>query len=88
MASTNSSEVVYVNPDPAKIRFLVDSDPDFVNNRRYGYSMKKLLEAHPEGLTNRLIAQALGITEAELASTYEEIVRKLRIAMGAIETND
>lgn len=54
-------------------------DPDFIALKRFDYSLKTLLARYPDGVpSNRVIAQALLITEEELAEVYEDIVKKLR----------
>jgi hypothetical protein len=45
---------------------------------RYGHSLARVVEAHPEGCSDRLIAQALMIRESELEGIYAGIVSKLR----------
>ena len=57
------------------------SDPDFIAIKRYDYSLKKLLAAFPNGAPERIIAQALGIKEPEVAGLYRAAVLKLRDAM-------
>lgn len=61
-----------------EMRKKVQDDADFVALPRYGYSLEKALEAHPDGCPDRLIAQALMITEAEVRETYEQILVKFR----------
>lgn len=59
----------------------VRNDPDYINLKRFNYSLKELLERYPEGAPDRLIAQALMMSEDELESLYNSIVLKLRNAM-------
>lgn len=56
----------------------LDTNPDFILLKRYNYSLKKLLERHPNGVPNEVIEQALGLTSDEVAECYESIVKKLR----------
>lgn len=60
------------------MRRLVECDPDFVALPRYGYSLTRVVESHPDGCSDRVVAQALMISEAELSSIYDSIVQKLR----------
>lgn len=50
--------------------------------RRFDFSLKRLLERYPEGCPQRLIAQALFVSEADVARMYAEVVAKLRQSMG------
>lgn len=54
------------------------SDPDFVYLKRYGYSITKAVDAFPEGCSDRVIAQALGIQEDQVQRMYQEIIVKIR----------
>lgn len=58
----------------AKLR----NDPDFILIKRFNNSLAKLLDRYPEGAPDRIIAQALGITEEEVVAMYDKIVVKLR----------
>lgn len=53
-------------------------DPDYIDIKRFDFSLKKLLERYPDGCPNRIIAKALDISEEEVEAKYEEIVQKLR----------
>ncbi len=75
-------ETFYIALTNEQIRFLVDTDPDFVNSKRYDYSLKKLLEAHPDGCGDRLAAIALAMTETELEEEYQAVLKKIRLLMG------
>lgn len=65
-----------------EVRRKVKHDPDFVYLKRFNYSIQELLERYPEGAPDRLIAQGLLLTEEELDTLYENILEKLRRAMG------
>lgn len=60
---------------------MVENDPDFVNVRRFQYSLDKLKERYPEGAPDHVIAAALMITEDDVASIYEQVIVKLRELM-------
>lgn len=57
---------------------LLNNDPDFVLTRRFGYSMTALLEKYPDGVPKRLVSQALGIPEGELAIRFDAVVQELK----------
>lgn len=63
-------------------KFLIDNDEDFVYVKRFDYSLKKLLEKYPDGAPDRVIAQALMITEEDVEKTYQHIVQKLKDSLG------
>ena len=60
----------------------IEEDPDFINLKRYGYSLKRVLERYPDGAPENLIAQALCMTEDEVEEAYMDIVEVLRAEMG------
>lgn len=63
-------------------RKMLHEDPDFIALKRYDYSLKKLMERYPDGCPDRVIASALMITEDDVENMHQEIVLKLRAAMG------
>jgi hypothetical protein len=69
-----------MNSDEAKR--LVETDPDFVYTKRFSFSLKKLLERYPDGCPDRVIAQALLVSEPEVEELYQKAVIKLRLLMG------
>ena len=60
---------------------LISNDPDFVHLKRFDFSLAKLVERHPGGVPDRMIAAALMVTEDDVRDMYEDIVQKLRRAM-------
>jgi hypothetical protein len=60
----------------------ITDDPDFINCKRFDFSLKKLLERYPEGCPTRIIANALMLTEAEVEELYEGAIERLRKLMG------
>ena len=57
----------------------VCADPDFIALKRFDYSLKTMLKRYPDGVpSDRLIAQALMVSEDELEEVYQDIVLKLR----------
>lgn len=63
----------------AKLR--VAEEADFVYLKRFDFSLAKLVERHPVGVPDRVIAAALMVTEDDVRDMYEDIVLKLRRAM-------
>lgn len=59
-------------------RKKIETDPDFIALKRFGYSLAVLVERHPEGVPDKMIAQALLISEAEVEELYEKAVASLR----------
>jgi len=56
-------------------------DEDYINLKRFNFSIKETLERYPDGVPDHLIAQALGIEESEVTELYEEVVLHLRELM-------
>jgi hypothetical protein len=63
-------------------RHLILNDETFVYSKRFEYDVHKLKERYPEEAPTRIIAAVFMITEDEVESEYERIVRKLRAVMG------
>lgn len=68
-------------PSVDEIRTRIQTEPDFINLKRFEYSLEKVLERYPEGAPPRLIAQALLMTEEEVEELYQRTVLKLRDVM-------
>jgi hypothetical protein len=65
----------------SEAKLLVLNDPNFVYLKRFDFSVAKLVERHPSGVPDRVIAAGLMITEDDVRDLYEEIVVKLRRTM-------
>jgi len=65
--------------DETKMKIL--SDPDFVNLKRYGYSVSKVLDRFPEGAPTKLIAQGLMLSEEQVEELLASVILKLRTAL-------
>jgi hypothetical protein len=65
----------------SEAKLLVLSDSDFVYLKRFDFSVSKLVERHPSGVPDRVIAAGLMITEDDVRDLYEDIVLKLRRTM-------
>jgi hypothetical protein len=59
----------------------LESDPDFIYSKRFEFSLQMLLEKHPDGVSDRIAAAALMVTEDDVKDIYDGIVAKLRAAM-------
>ena len=57
-------------------------DPNFINIKRFDFSMDTLLQRYPDGAPDKVVASALMMTEEEVADFYEGVVEKLRSIMG------
>ena len=57
------------------------SNPDFVNLKRYGYSLEAVAAQFPQGCPDKVIAQAMLITEDDVPAMKEAVMLKLRAAM-------
>lgn len=66
----------------SEIRNRLVNEPNFINLKRFDYSLKKLLERYPEGCPVRVIAHALVLAEVEVEDLYQQAVEHLREAMG------
>lgn len=62
-------------------RKRVEADPDFVHLPRFECSLKRVLRRYPEGAPDKVIAQALMITEEDVAALFDTAVKKLRRLM-------
>ena len=64
----------------------IKEDPDFINCKRHDNSLQKLLEANPNGCTDRTIAQALMVEESAVEKIYQDVVSRFRAML--ISTDD
>jgi len=67
--------------DESKKRIL--NEPDYINLKRFDYSLAKLMERYPDGAPDKVIASALMMTEVDVDELYEDVVQKLRALIGA-----
>lgn len=65
----------------------IESDPDFIYSRRFGFSLDKCLDRYPDGAPTKVIAQALLMTEEEVEESVERVVGLLRDFM-KVEVDD
>ena len=78
-----TSEVREFDPIPQvdQAKSLLQEDPDYINSKRFDFSLQKLLERYPSGCSERIAANALMLTEEEFKEAHEKIVAKLRFFM-------
>jgi len=62
-------------------RERIASEPDFIFLKRFDYSLASLVQKHPGGVSNRVVAAALMVTEDDVDDIYENIILKLRDIM-------
>ena len=63
-------------------QLLLETVPDYVVFKRYNNSLKLLEKRYPDGCPDHVVAQAVGMNEAELSLKYLEIVARLKSLMG------
>lgn len=80
MLGKNSA--VHKDVTAAEAEVLLSSEPDFVNLKRFGYSLRAALRRYPDGCPDHIIAQALMIDESCVTTLYDSIVAKLRGLIG------
>ena len=61
---------------------MLATEPDYILLKRFGFSLKRLMERYPDGAPDNVIALALGITEAEVERRYQNVVKVLRGSVG------
>lgn len=66
------------DPETEELQTKLQTDPDFICNRRYGYSLAKLLARFPEGVPPKVAARSLMMTEPELEELEARVIGKLR----------
>ncbi len=66
--------------------FVVSHDPDYIDIRRFGFSVTKLMERYGEdGCPDHVIAAALMIPEEEVEAQYQRVIQKMRDHIGVDE---
>ncbi len=65
------------------LRRRVETEHDFVNMKRFDYSLTRCAAKYPEGMADdRAIAAALCIDEADIPAHMQRIALELRARMG------
>jgi hypothetical protein len=72
--------------DPSEIRRKIDTEADFINLKRFDFSLEKMMDRYPDGVPDderglKMMAAALNLTEAEVETEVEVVVQKLRKAL-------
>lgn len=65
-----------------EVKKMLEEDPDYIALKRFDHSLAKLLERYPDGCPDRIIANALMMTEDDIKARWDAIVEKLRKKMG------
>ena len=60
------------------IKNKIETDPDFINLKRFDFSLKKLCEKYPNGAPERILSQAFCLPEAEINQRYQQTLQKLK----------
>lgn len=58
-------------------RRLLDEE-DFINLKRFDFSIAEVERRYPDGVPDRIIAQGLNLSDAEYEARYQDIVNRLR----------
>lgn len=89
-STASSTQPPAPSPKPAKSsaaglsaedRQRLDTDPDFCLLKHFGNSIDAIIARHPEGAEPKLIARALGMTEAQVAETLQSALSKMKELM-------
>ncbi len=56
----------------------IATEPDYVYSKQFNFSIKEILEKHPDGLSDRSIAKLLKISPEELQILFQIIIVKLK----------
>jgi hypothetical protein len=64
-----------------EISKLIETDEEFIAIKRFDFNLSKLLVRYPNGCPDRVILQALALTEQELAELEKRVLDKLKEQM-------
>lgn len=64
-----------------QIKFRVENDADFIAIKRFEFSLEKLMDRYPDGVPDRIIAQALALSEEEVELIFQRTLAKMRQAL-------
>lgn len=56
----------------------VETEPDFINCPEYDNSLKKFVEAHPNGVDEKTIARVMATTKDDIKKIYQSAIQSLR----------
>lgn len=68
-----------MDKEVAKIK--ISKEEDFVYSNKHDHSLKKLIMANPQGISDDKIAKALIISTEEVEKLYQSAIIKLRSIM-------
>ena len=68
--------------DEAEISKRLVTDEDFINLKRFDFSIEEVERRYPDGVPDRLIAQGLNLSDTEYEALYRDIVLRLRQDLG------
>jgi hypothetical protein len=57
------------------------TDPDYILIKRFKNSLAKVVERYPDGAPDRIIGQALGMSDLQVQETYARVIDRLRSIM-------
>lgn len=66
---------------------MIENDPDFIFSKKFDFSLDKMLERYPDGISNKMIARSLLLTEQDVSEILESIIQKFRNQL-KIEVDD
>ena len=61
-----------------EIEYLLMTDEDFINSKKFNYSIKEVLAKHPEGIAPAFICRFLKIDPLKFPVIFQEILDKLQ----------
>lgn len=61
-----------------ELRKRVNEEPDFINSKRYDYSLRKYKDKNEKEAPDNIIAYFLCMTPQEVTDTYNSAVEKAR----------
>ena len=67
-----------INNKSEEVKDKIKNDPDFINSKKHGHSLKKFLKQNPNGTTENIIAYFLCITPENVKTIYEDSIKKIR----------
>jgi hypothetical protein len=56
----------------------VETEPDFIDCPEYDNSLKKFVDAHPNGVDEKTIAKVMVATKDEVKKIYQSAIQNLR----------
>lgn len=57
------------------------NDPDYVSSKKHNGSLNAVLRRYPDGVSNKVAARMLDVSEVELEQIYQAVVLRLRLIM-------